>query len=70
MYGFNNQYMRERRKELNITQNDIAAQTGKTQQAVAKWEKGIAEPSINELMIIALALKCSIFKLITEKGDE
>ena len=67
MYGFNNQYMRERRKELNITQNDIAAQTGKTQQAVAKWEKGIAEPSINELMIIALVLKCSIFKLITEK---
>lgn len=70
MYGFNNQYMRARRKELNITQNDIAEQTGKTQQAVAKWEKGIAEPSINELMIIALVLKCSIFKLITEKGDE
>ena len=37
--------LKARRKELKMTQNDIANQLGISYQAYSAWERGIKEPS-------------------------
>lgn len=37
--------IKSRRKELNMTQKDIAAQLGISYQAYSAWERGVKEPS-------------------------
>ena len=37
--------LKARRKELKMTQKDIADQLGITYQAYSAWERGVKEPS-------------------------
>ena len=51
-----NETIRSRRKELNLTQEQMAAYLGVTAPAVHKWEKGISYPDISLLPALARLL--------------
>lgn len=50
------------RKELNLTQDDIALKLYVSRQLVSKWEKGLGVPSIDVLIEL-----CKIFKITFEE---
>ena len=52
-----NQMIRVKRKELALTQEQIAERLGVSAQAVHKWEKGIGYPDITVLPALARLLK-------------
>ena len=42
-------FVAERRKELKMTQKDLAAKIQVTDKAVSKWERGLGFPDINTI---------------------
>ena len=59
------QKMREKRK---LTQAELAALSGVTQQAISKIENGDrTNPGVMTMEKLAVALKCSIYDLIEEE---
>lgn len=56
--------LKELRIEKNLTQGDLAKQTGMTQSGIAKWETGVASPSIDMLIALAKIFGCSIDYLV------
>ena len=48
-----NTVIKNLRTERHISQRELAAAVGLTQQAVAKWEKGISEPDSGTLLKLA-----------------
>ena len=50
----------ERRRELDLSQADLAARVGTTQSAIARLESGGRPPRIDTLLRIAEALKCEL----------
>lgn len=59
------QRMREKRK---LTQAELAALSGVTQQAISKIENGDrTNPGVMTMEKLAQALKCSIYDLIDEE---
>ena len=50
----------ELRKEIGLTQGALAKRLNISQSAVARWEKGISEPSIGMLMQLSVILKAPI----------
>ena len=59
-----------RRKELGMTQRDLAERLHVTDRAVSRWERGIGSPDISLLEPLAAALKMSIDELMTGKTVE
>src|SRR5690606_16972369 len=59
----------EARRRAGLTQEQVAALTGKTRQAVSKWERGEAEPSFEDLLIMAEAFGTSVAYLAGETDD-
>ena len=57
-------FVAERRKELNMTQKDLAAKIQVTDKAVSKWERGLGFPDINTIEVLAEALDVSIIELM------
>ena len=57
-------FVADRRKELNMTQKDLAAKIQVTDKAVSKWERGLGFPDINSLEPLADALDVSIIELM------
>ncbi|MDO5155543.1 MAG: helix-turn-helix transcriptional regulator [Eubacteriales bacterium] len=57
-------FVAERRKELNMTQKNLAAKIQVTDKAVSKWERGLGFPDINTIEILADALDVSIMELM------
>lgn len=57
-------FVAERRKELNMTQKDLAAKIQVTDKAVSKWERGLGFPDINTIENLADALEVSIIELM------
>lgn len=61
----------ERRKELNMTQKDLATKIQVTDKAVSKWERGLGLPDINTIEDLANALGVSITELMkSERKNE
>jgi SOS-response transcriptional repressor LexA len=58
-----------RRKELNLTQPDVAKFVGVTKAAVSKWEKGDSYPKGENLYSLAKVLKCDANWLLTGQGS-
>jgi transcriptional regulator with XRE-family HTH domain len=56
-YSFGN-FIRTKRIELNLTQQEVADRSGTTQGYLSKIEKGLKEPTLS----VALAL-CDVLKL-------
>ena len=57
-------FVAERRKELNMTQKDLAAKIQVTDKAVSRWERGLGFPDINTLEPLADALGVSMMELM------
>jgi transcriptional regulator with XRE-family HTH domain len=49
--------IRKKRKELNISQTDLANSVGISQSAINQYEKGVKKPSTVQLIAIAKELK-------------
>lgn len=60
-------FVAERRKELNMTQKDLAAKIHVTDKAVSRWERGLGFPDINTIEELADALNVSITELMTSE---
>lgn len=58
--------LKRRRKELKISQGELAAQLGVTQGAVAQWESGITQPTIDKLLQLSKLLGCTVEQLLKE----
>ena len=56
--------LQQARKNLGISQAELAKRLGKVQGAVAMWESGIREPKLSELEKIAKVLLTTPTKLI------
>lgn len=64
-----NQIIRERRKNLSLTQEQVAEFLGVSTPAVNKWEKGITYPDITLLPAIARLLKIDLNTLMSFHED-
>lgn len=58
----------ERRRELGITQSDVAKELEVSSAAVSLWEKGKAIPSSEKLYYLADILQCNINWLLMGSG--
>ena len=58
-------YIKERREQLLITQNDIATSLNITTQAVSRWENGLSYPDFILLGDLSDLLKVTIDDLLT-----
>jgi len=59
-----------RRKELGMTQKDLAQKLNVTDKAVSKWERGIACPDTAAIPKLAQILGISLEELMTAKPAE
>ena len=61
--------MKELRKKLKISQEDIALKLGVTRPVISNWERGVGEPSTSQLAKLAQELKISIDLLVSTKSE-
>ena len=64
-----NQIIRQKRKELSLTQEQIAEFLGVSTPAVNKWEKGSTYPDITLLPALARLLKVDLNTLMSFNDD-
>lgn len=64
-----NEIIRRRRKELSLTQEQIADSLGVSAPAVSKWEKGSSYPDITLLPALARLLKIDLNTLLSFHDD-
>lgn len=62
-------FVADRRKELHMTQKDLAAKIHVTDKAVSKWERGLGLPDISTIEILADALNVSINELMKSERN-
>lgn len=60
----------KRRKELSLTQKQLADKIAVTDKAVSKWERGVGLPETSLLPIIAEALDIDVQALFVEENQE
>lgn len=60
-------FVAERRKDLNMTQKNLATKIHVTDKAVSRWERGLGFPDINTIEELADALNVSITELMTSE---
>lgn len=53
-----------RRKQLGLSQADVARKLGVDQSAVHLWETGKAKPSAKRLVPLASLLKCTVEEVL------
>ena len=56
--------LKELRKENSLTQKQIAKIINKSETGYASWEQGLAEPGINDLILLSNYYKVSIDYLV------
>ncbi len=56
--------LKDLRKENGLTQKQIAKILNKSETGYASWEQGLAEPSINDLIILSNFYNVSIDELV------
>ena len=62
-------FIRERRREKQMTQKQLADRLHVTDRAVSKWERGLSAPDLSLLEPLAEALDVTILELLTGKRD-
>ena len=62
--------IRELRKKRGLTQSEFASIISVSFQAVSNWERGIAPPDIENLMIIASYFGVLVDTLIVPTGED
>ena len=64
-----NHIIREKRKELSLTQEQVAEFLGISTPSVNKWEKGSSYPDITLLPALARLLKTDLNTLLSFQDD-
>ena len=59
-----------RRKEMGMTQAELAAKMNITDKAVSKWERNLSCPDINSVATLAEALDIPVDELLNAKKPE
>ena len=59
----------ERRKQLNMTQKELAQKLHVSAQAVSKWERGLSFPDIALLEPLAQQLDLTVSEVLTGSRD-
>ncbi|NLZ46655.1 MAG: helix-turn-helix domain-containing protein [Clostridiales bacterium] len=62
-------FISKKRKELNLTQRELADKLYVTESAISKWERGISYPDITLISAICESLHISERELITASED-
>ena len=62
--------IKNKRKELNLTQEYLAKELNISRQAVSKWEKGLSEPSMDNLVKLSGIFGVDINYFKKDKNDE
>lgn len=62
-------FVAQRRRELGMTQSELAAKLFVTDKAVSKWERGLGFPDVNTLEPLAAALDVSLMELMNSQRD-
>ena len=62
-------YIFQRRRELGMTQKDLAEKLYVTESAVSKWERGLSYPDITLLQNICSVLQVTEHELLTGSED-
>ena len=62
-------FIAERRKELGLTQAQLAEKIHVTDKAVSRWERGVGLPDITSLEPLASALKVGLVQLLQTQCD-
>ena len=57
------------RREKKLSQEELAARTGVSRQAVSKWELGEASPDVNKLLALAKAFGVTTDHLLNEDEE-
>ena len=60
----------QRRKQLGLSQEELAKKIGVTRQAVSKWESGAALPSVDNIVELARVLEISVDELLQLEKTE
>lgn len=60
-------FIAQRRKELNMTQTELAQMLYVTDKAISRWERGVGLPDINTIEPLAQALQVSLVDLMQGK---
>jgi len=59
----------QRRKQLGLSQEELAGRIGVTRQAVSKWESGAALPSVDNMVELSKILNASVDELLQLDGE-
>lgn len=62
--------IKNKRKELNLTQEYLADELKISRQAVSKWEKGLSEPSMDNLLKLSEIFGVDIEYFKKDMGDK
>ena len=62
------EFIKNKRKEKNLTQKELASKLGVTDKAISKWERGLGFPDISLLEELSNELDISILEII--KGEK
>lgn len=67
--GKTGKFIAEKRKIMNMTQNELAEKLHITDKAVSKWERGLSFPDISILIPLAEILNISVYDLLKGGND-
>lgn len=63
-------FIRQKRKELNLTQGELAEKLGVTKASVSKWELAQSYPDLQLLPVIAEIFNCTVDELLGYKNPK
>lgn len=63
-------FIKEKRKSLSLTQNDVAKKLKIARSTVAMWEAEKSEPNINQLINLSKLFNCTIDELVNNVQEE
>ena len=58
-------YIAKKRKEINMSQRELAEYLHITDKAISKWERGLSFPDITVLIPLSEVLGVSLYDLLT-----
>jgi len=62
----NSEMIRQRRKEMRLSQEELGALTSVSQETISALERGAMEPSLSTLRSLSAALNIPIATLLTD----
>ena len=63
-------FINEQRKQLGMTQAELAERLHVTDKAISRWERGVGLPDINNIESLAESLEVSVLELMQAKIDD